>query len=507
MRPPALILYAASVLASVAGCRGHQPASTAPAEDASWAVTAWGERHEVFAETDGLVAGQTAVSHAHVTLLADFSPLRSGSVTIVLRSPNGHEHVFRTTEPSRDGIFPVEIETPSSGEFDLLFRLESDAGREEIAAGRVRVGTAAEPGALPEAAPEAAPDTVPFLKEQQWRTRFASAWAEEGSLHDAVSGPARVRPVAGGEAVLTAPADATVASEPWPHVGLPVRKGAALFRLVPRVGDRSLPDVQADVAALEADVAVARQRVQRLEGLLEVEATSPAELERARAGLVALQARLAAAQQGVRATDSLDGSARSVEIAAPWAGRVAEVSVSPGQTVAAGAPLGRVVRVRPLWLAVALRPADAARLRAERLEVEVRRSGEVEPLRRAARLVSRAPEIDSRTATLAVVLELDASASELPIGSSVEADLLLPSERQGVVVPLTTLVQDAGTTVVYVQLAGETFARREVHVLARQGGAALVEGLRPRERVVTLGGAAVRRSSLLSSGAPEGHVH
>ena len=54
---------------------------------------------------------------------------------------------------------------------------------------------------------------------------------------------------------------------------------------------------------------------------------------------------------------------------------------------------------------------------------------------------------------------------------------------------------------------GSQFARREVRVLARQGDAALVTGLRPHERVVTVGGAAVRRASLLSSGAPEGHVH
>jgi RND family efflux transporter MFP subunit len=323
-----------------------------------------------------------------------------------------------------------------------------------------------------------------------------------------VSGPGKVRPVAGGEAVLTAPADATVGSEPWPHVGLLVAKGGAIFRLVPRVGDRSLPEVHADAASLVAEVEVARKRVDRLDELLMVEATSPAELERARAGLVALEARLAAARQGLGAADGPDRSARSVEIAAPWAGRVAEVSVSPGQTVAAGAALGRIVRVRPLWLEVAVRPQDAVRLQAGRLQVEVRRPGAAEPLRvNPARLVSRAPEIDPRTASLAVTLELDVAASELPIGSSVEADLILPAERKGIVVPLSSLVQDAGATVAYVQLGGESFARHEVRVLARQGGSALVDGLRPHDRVVTLGGAAVRRSSLLSSGAPEGHVH
>jgi hypothetical protein len=58
-----------------------------------------------------------------------------------------------------------------------------------------------------------------------------------------------------------------------------------------------------------------------------------------------------------------------------------------------------------------------------------------------------------------------------------------------------------------VQIEGESFARRELRILARQGDQALVEGLRPGERLVTLGAGAIRRSSLLSSGTPEGHVH
>jgi membrane fusion protein, heavy metal efflux system len=511
MRRNVPLLFVSLALAAGGGCRGPREAQRAPAEhDASWAVTAWGERYEVFAETDGLVAGQAALSNPHVTVLADFSPLRTGTVTIVLRAPSGQEQAFRTDKAKRDGIFPVEIKPASEGEFDLLFRVQSPTGEEEIPAGRVRVGAAGKPGGSLHDPPEAAPDSVSFLKEQQWRTPFATAWVEEGSVHDSVSGPARVRPVAGGEAVLTAPADATVASEPWPHVGLALAQGSPLFRLIPRVGDRSLPEVQADAAGLAAEVEAARKRAERLDELLKVEATSPAEVERSRAALTVLEARLAAARQGLHGAATQDGSAHSVEIVAPWDGRVAEVSVSPGQTVAVGAPLGRIVRTRPLWLEVALRPEDAARLRSERLSVSLRRASETEPLglpASSARLVSRAPEVDPRTASLAVILELDATATELPIGSSVEADLLLPAERKGIVVPVSSLVQDAAVSVVYVQLEGETFTRREVRVLARQGGVALVEGLRQRERLVTTGGGAVRRSSLLSSGAPEGHVH
>jgi len=35
----------------------------------------------------------------------------------------------------------------------------------------------------------------------------------------------------------------------------------------------------------------------------------------------------------------------------------------------------------------------------------------------------------------------------------------------------------------------------------------VVDGVLPGERVVTVGGAAIRRASLLASGSVEGHVH
>jgi multidrug efflux pump subunit AcrA (membrane-fusion protein) len=189
---------------------------------------------------------------------------------------------------------------------------------------------------------------------------------------------------------------------------------------------------------------------------------------------------------------------------------VAEVSVTPGQTVAAGAPLGRLVRVQPLWLVVALRPEAAARVTKAPRGLFLSRPGqqaEVEVEARDVKLVSRSPEVDPRTASVAVILEVNRSAAELPLGSTVEAELRLAGETRGVVIPLSALVDDSGTTVAYVQLEGESFARREVRVLGRLGDTALVEGVKPGERLVTRGAAAVRRSSLLSSSAPEGHVH
>jgi cobalt-zinc-cadmium efflux system membrane fusion protein len=505
-RPAAL---SAVALLLVLACRRGETPPVAHEEDSSWAVTAWGERYEVFAETDGLVAGQAVTSNAHVTTLSDFSPLPAGAVVAILRGGTGAEQRFRQTQPKRDGIFPVEIRPAGPGTFELLFAVEGPSGPEEIAAGRVQVGPPTKPGGLL-ASKEEEPGAISFLKEQQWRTEFATAWAAEGAIREALAGPGRVLPARGGEVVLTAAVDAVLASQPWPYKGLDVAGGATIFSLRPRAGDRSLPDLGAEATSLAAEAETARSRVERLTELVRLEATSPAELERARAALAGIEARLAATRAGVAAAGGGGAEGRGLAVRAPWAGRVADVSVTPGQAVAAGTVLGRLVKPRPLWVEVALRPEDVVRLKGAPSGLNLRQRPGDAPMEieaRSVRLISIAPEVDRRTATIAATLEVDRSAAELPIGTALEAEVVLGGERLGIVVPESALVDDSGVTVAYVQSSGESFARREVQVVARQGARALITGLSAGERVVTKGGAAVRRSSLLSSGAPEGHVH
>ena len=72
---------------------------------------------------------------------------------------------------------------------------------------------------------------------------------------------------------------------------------------------------------------------------------------------------------------------------------------------------------------------------------------------------------------------------------------------------ISALIDDGGVEVVYLQLSGEEFARQPVEVVARQGKRAIVEGLEAGQRLVTRGGEAIRRSSLLATGEVQGHVH
>ena len=490
---------------------GHAHDEHGHAGSGSWSITAWGERFEVFPEIGALVAGEDSVAHTHVTVLEGFAPLTDGEVSLILVDGVGAEEVFSATEPVRPGIFEIKVSPRHSGEFDLAFRVESNAGNEEIRGGRVLVGTVDEPGHLIRApAPRggtAGAEPVPFLKEPQWQDAFATSWVREGALSRSLQGLAEVRPAAGGEAWITAPVEALVEATPWPYVGQAFRNGDTIFRLAPRVSSaRSLAELESDLDAAGQELAAATSRLSRLEELLEVEATSSREVEDARTRVGVAKARHTAALsdlQAARAARQGGGRGSSLVVAAPFAGHIAEVEATPGAATGAADRLARIVRTDVVWLSVFLAPDAAPELSGGLTGVVLGNDHLIAA--DEARLVSVAPAIDPATGKLEVLVEIPGKA--VPLGSAWDAQILLAAKEPGVVVPTSALVDDGGETVVYLQLGGETFVRQPVRVVARQGAAALVEGLIPGQRLVTQGGNSIRRSSLMASGAGHGHVH
>jgi RND family efflux transporter MFP subunit len=497
MRALVVWMVAFAIAASIGAC---QRRTETEHEEESIAVTAWGDRYEIFAEADPLAVGQVSKSHTHVTVLDSFPPLKQGVVTAILRHEGGTEETFRQEKALRDGIFSVEIKPTRPGIFDLSFKVESEAGTERIASGRVRVGEGDSAGLLvapphygPAGAPSVSPpsgEPISFLKEQQWRTAFATDWARLGTVARGARGPARIRPAPGGEAILTAPLDGTVSVDTRAYVGMDVARGATVVRLLSRAGsDRS-------IEAIRTELELARSRLKRMEELFQAEAVSEAELEEAR-----LRVRTLSSESS--------GTGSALSVRSPLAGKVAEVLVVPGQAVSAGMPLARVVRTKPLWVEVGLSPDEIGGLAQGVTGLVVYAGSGQEPITFSSgevRLVSRSPVIDRATGSVTATLEVRTDVPLRP-GATVDAEVLLPGEAQGVVLPVSAVVDDGGVPVVYVQVEGETFVRQEVRVVSTQGAQVVVEGLPPGVRVVTLGGAAIRRAALLRTGPPEGHVH
>jgi len=501
------ILFFALVFAGVS-CDSNRSADDGDhthGVSAGVAVTHWTDRTELFMEYPSLVAGKSARAAIHVTTLPAFAPLDEGEATVTLRSTEGRVLQFRGG-PSSPGIFGVDLAPDRAGVYEMSLTVEAPGLDDIHELGPVTVHP---PGAAP--GPQAADDgEISFLKEQQWTLEFGTVAAEVRSLRSGVTVPGTIRPRSGGEARLSAPVPGRISGSMVPIPGSVVRSGELLVRIAPRPADlRDAAAMRAALVEAEQEQGLAVRELERVERLVTGRALPARRLDEAVAGLKESEARLTAARQRWGHYESLGDAGDSdagatLAVRAPFDGVVAEVRFSPGADVEENQFLLSVVDPDRVHVVGAVPEFGAANLRSivgGELLLD-----EGSPLALEAPLaVGRV--IDPIARTTEVRFAFDNRAG-LQIGRHVNVRLFVGNETPGTAVPESAIVDDAGRPVVFVQLGGESFARRPVRLGTRAGGwVQILEGVEAGERVVHVGAYLVRLAAMSSQIPSHGHVH
>lgn len=463
------------------------------------------DRTELFVEFPALVAGQSSVFVAHVTQLADFKPLTKGTLTVVLAGDNGAEERFISDAPSVPGIFKPNVSPKQAGERELTIIVESAAGTSTHELGPVTVfadAKAAQSGHGHEHADEG----IAFSKEQQWKSDFAITEAVKGTARASVTATATIKGQPDGEALLVAPAAGIVRAAAFPRVGQAVKKGQVLAYLAPRLGGET-DQASLDAAASKARIALeqAKRERERMDSLFRDEAVPEKRAQEARAAERIAQAEWDAAQ--ARAAQA--GGATGIAIRAPIGGVIADVAITAGAFVAEGAPLFHVANTSRLWLEARVPESEIGRIdkpTGAAFAVDgFERTFMIEPGKNG-RLVAVGGVVDKETRTVPVVFEFENPDNALRLGMMTKAQLFAGEAKEAVLVPASTVQDESGAQVVYVQTGGESFERQLVQTGARDGDrVAILSGLEPGQRVVSKGAYLIRLST--SKTGPSGHAH
>jgi len=429
---------------------------------------------------------------------------------------NGAASVLPGSEPLRPGAFRVEGTLPAAGRYRwaLLVSVPGLSDRHDL--GSVVV-FADEASAAADAAkrPEKDPAAIAYLKEQQWTNPFATAQVREGDVRSAIRVPATIEPITGGEALVSAPAAGRYASNRLPSVGDRVAAGQELGRLEPRLssGGEDRASLEAAVSETQTMLDGARADLERSEKLLEERAVPARRVEEARRAVAVAEARVTAAQARLAQRDEVlrsgggAASGNAFVLRAPISGRVAEVFAALGASYSEGAPLFRVVRGDRVELQAQVPPSDVAAARAlTAVALEV--PGRADPIELKPDHVHDAGVIDPRTRALPLQIEVENRSGELLVGQTGTAILYTGKTQHLPVVPSDAVLVEAGRPYVFVQIGGESFARRFVEVVSKDGGVVgLRAGVKPGERVVTRGAYEVQLASAAKGLPAEGHVH
>ncbi len=509
------------LLAIVAGCGGHEhghghgQGEAATEELPGQAVTRWTDRHELFMEYRPLIVGQESRFAAHVTEIPGFKAAATGTVTVSLQGGAGVREAA-SHAPDPPGIFRPALTPDRPGPCKLVVTIERDGARDIIDAGACQVFADEAAARVALGDPEEGPGRITYLKEQAWKTEFASQFVAERELQPGVRAFGEVRPVAGHEVRLAATAPGRVQLvEPAPVLGMPVKKGQLLATVAPRLAagsDRATLD--ADVAAARAELDAALSQQQRAERLFTDGIIAERELEQVRAQVRVARARLSAAGgrlgQFAAGAAGTGGGRGGFQIRSPMDGTLTALTVATGQSVTEGELLAAVMNLERVYLQVQIFEPDIPRVdgaRAAWFSID----GYDDPFvvdERNGHVVTLGRVLDPQTRTVPLIFELANPGGRLRIGQFARVMVATGAPVRALAVPESAIVDDAGKEVVYVQVEGEAFERKPVTLGIRSAGwAQVVAGLEPGQRVVTRGAYEIKLASAAGAIPAHGHAH
>lgn len=510
-------------LGIVAGCgndhehgaadQGHAGHDEGADELPGQSVTLWTTRTELFMEYQPLIVGRESRFAAHVTEMAmpSFKAVTAGSVTLTLTYADGTKVDATAAEPSNPGIFRPVITPDRAGPCQLTMSITGPQLTDAFPVGGcvVFADEAAARAALGEE--EEAPGRIVYLKEQAWKTDFATVEVAERDLQDGVRASGEIRPVAGREARISAPVGGRVSlAEPVPLIGMPVKAGQLLATIAPRLvtgGDRA--SLAAEVSAFGAEVDAAKAELARAERLVADQAAPSKTVDEARTRLRVAEARLTGARGRLAQYDAGSGG-RRFQVRSPIDGTLVALEVASGENVEEGQLLLGVIDLDRVWLVAKVFEPDVPRVEGAR-SAWFTIDGYAQPFavdEKNGRLVTVGRVIDARTRTTPVIFEVENQAGKLRIGNFTKVVIATGEPRRGLAIPESAIVDDAGKATAYVMVEGEAFERRTLRLGVRSNGwTEVLEGVAAGEHVVTVGAYDIKLAAASGSVPAHGHAH
>lgn len=465
------------------------------------AVTQWTDSMELFMEYETPVAGNKIKYIIHLTTLADFKPVMEGRVTLRFSNNTGKIIELEKDRILRDGIYTPEMIFDRAGTYDFTVYYTGPEVSDSFHVGSVVVYEKA--GLIPEEQ-NAGTDEFSFLKEQQWKIDFATEEVTYRKIHPALRAVGTVRPQPASYNEITSPVDGIISiseSRSLAKPGQKVARGEILGVLEPPlVSSNSWSEIYLNYEQTRIEYDRARR-------LKEKGAISTREFEKTRLNYETQLAGFSSYFGSSGSSISFDRSRSHFHLIAQMEGTVAGVNILPGQQVVKGQKLLTIVNQETVWLALELY-AGQARALTDISGLALTIPGQKEPLyfdRGDFSIVSRGEIIDPVKKTLTVWVSIDNRNRDLLIGQVVNAEVYHGNLEEQLTIPVSAVFEDNSREVVSVHVSGESFEKRVITTGPRYfDHVAVIDGLKPGERVVTRGGYLVK---LASTSEAIGHPH
>lgn len=270
-----------------------------------------------------------------------------------------------------------------------------------------------------------------------------------------------------------------------------VQAGDLLAELDDELQRAAVSAAEAEISRLVAVLENERRRVRRLSELAELQSVAQDQLDEAQTGVAALEAQLQAAE--ARLVDA-EYSLERTQITSPVSGHVQSRLISNGDYVSPGDSTFALVADAALraWLPLPEHLQDQVGVgQAVVLHIPARPDQQL-----SARVSEVRPAVGEGSRAIELIVDLD-NHYGWRSGGSVSAEIIL-QQREGLVVPLASVVHRPAGSVVYV-LDGRQVNERPVMTGLRGADfAEIIEGVESGEQVVVDGAGFLTDGALVS---------
>ncbi len=494
---PALLI---SLLLSACSNNRHQDHEN-ESEEPKVNYTAYSDSFEIFAEADPFVTGVPSNVLSHFSILPDFKPLESGTVTLKL-NVSGQTIEQTLEKPDRKGIYSFDVTPAGTGEGTLEFIVRSEAGEDRIIVPDVTVypdAVAAEKDI--ESRPSSTTNTSVFTKEQSWKIDFSTGYPLRQPFGQMIKTTALVQPAKGDEVVVTAKTGGVVS-----FTGNQLLEGAVVS------SGQSLLQVKGSGFAEENSAVRFAEAQNNYE-------QAKADFERATllsADKIVSDKQLLEAKTRYENSKSVyenlqQSFSRSGQtVTSPMTGFVRQLLVENGQYVEAGQPLMVISQSGKLLLRAevqqrytqVLNSISTATVRCANDNITYT----LEELGGKVLSIGKASNADSYL--IPVNIQVNNPGNLVP-GSFVELWLKTVTDIEALTIPVSSIIEEQGSFFVFVQVTPERFEKRLIQTGETDGILTEVTGgLKDSERIVTKGAMLIKLAQATGAlDAHSGHVH
>lgn len=473
---------------------GHEAHDDHEHEEGTLSYTLFSDDYELFVEFPALVVGQTSAFAAHFTQLNTYKPVSEGKLTVsIIQGNKGIRHSIDA--PSSPGIFRPALQPKEAGTYKMLFELQSPSGNANFEISEIQVFANAEDADHAIVEP-ASGDEISYLKEQAWKTSFATQEISLQPFYSVIHTSARVKGQPQSSVALNAQTEGQ--ANLIAILGQSVRKGELLAVIVSSGIENSL---NTRLQELKITFEKSKADYNRTRPLVENQVVSRKDF---------LQIESQYKQDSLRYYQLANQiSQNGLKLTSPIEGFVSSIHVSNGQFVDKSSVIMHISSKHELLIEAYVNQSDFQKVSGIfDANFSFANKQETITLKEInGKVTSTNAFVTENTTRIPVTFSVQNNGKLMP-GMFIEAFLKTGWKEQALVVPLSSIIEEQGQYFVFVQTGGESFEKRQVELANNDGVLTeIISGLSIGERIVTKGAFQIKLAAMSGDLPIHGHTH